>query len=303
MEVGDAGEGAEDGRLHPAATRRRGTTPSRWRWTTPRFRTRASGTRRCCAATCAKYDWLHLHHEDFTGQYGKFWAAYHTMPAGTSRRRRCRRRWPPSWLRQGRRSSRARSPRRSATTSGAAASCSACARRTDTYDIALAAAGRGHRRRRLRRRPARPGRAAQARLLAHARVPRLPPRGRTRSPTSSPTSTARRRPTSAAPTRLFTLFDFTAKNDPVPTMLTQDHVNAVPEFLGPEHGLPPRHAQARRDRARRGRGHRRGEVRARPVRARHVHVPRRPRPRGLPAHGGRPARPSWTSSRTRRATG
>lgn len=24
------------------------------------------------------YDWLHLHHEDFTGQYGKFWSAYHT---------------------------------------------------------------------------------------------------------------------------------------------------------------------------------------------------------------------------------
>ncbi|HXS37979.1 MAG TPA: hypothetical protein VN721_14850 [Flavipsychrobacter sp.] len=23
-----------------------------------------------------KYDWLHLHHEDFTGQYGKFWHAY-----------------------------------------------------------------------------------------------------------------------------------------------------------------------------------------------------------------------------------
>ena len=23
------------------------------------------------------YDWLHLHHEDFTGQYGKFWARYH----------------------------------------------------------------------------------------------------------------------------------------------------------------------------------------------------------------------------------
>lgn len=22
------------------------------------------------------YDWLHLHHEDFTGQYGKFWSAY-----------------------------------------------------------------------------------------------------------------------------------------------------------------------------------------------------------------------------------
>ena len=22
------------------------------------------------------YDWLHLHHEDFTGQYGKFYASF-----------------------------------------------------------------------------------------------------------------------------------------------------------------------------------------------------------------------------------
>jgi hypothetical protein len=27
-----------------------------------------------------KYDWLHLHHEDFTGQYGKFYAAYNSAP-------------------------------------------------------------------------------------------------------------------------------------------------------------------------------------------------------------------------------
>ncbi|MEO6831750.1 MAG: hypothetical protein ABI378_05435, partial [Chitinophagaceae bacterium] len=27
----------------------------------------------------ANYDWLHLHHEDFTGQYGKFWAGQHNM--------------------------------------------------------------------------------------------------------------------------------------------------------------------------------------------------------------------------------
>lgn len=26
------------------------------------------------------YDWLHLHHEDFTGQYGKFYASYRTYP-------------------------------------------------------------------------------------------------------------------------------------------------------------------------------------------------------------------------------
>ncbi|MBE7174831.1 MAG: asparagine synthetase B [Mucilaginibacter polytrichastri] len=28
----------------------------------------------------SKYDWLHLHHEDFTGQYGRFWSAFRTMP-------------------------------------------------------------------------------------------------------------------------------------------------------------------------------------------------------------------------------
>ena len=27
-----------------------------------------------------KYEWLHLHHEDFTGQYGKFYAQYHFAP-------------------------------------------------------------------------------------------------------------------------------------------------------------------------------------------------------------------------------
>ena len=27
-----------------------------------------------------KYDWLHLHHEDFTGQYGKFFGVYQNMP-------------------------------------------------------------------------------------------------------------------------------------------------------------------------------------------------------------------------------
>jgi len=27
-----------------------------------------------------EYDWLHLHHEDFTGQYGKFWSSYANAP-------------------------------------------------------------------------------------------------------------------------------------------------------------------------------------------------------------------------------
>ena len=28
----------------------------------------------------SKYDWLHLHHEDFTGQFGKFWRTHQHMP-------------------------------------------------------------------------------------------------------------------------------------------------------------------------------------------------------------------------------
>jgi len=28
----------------------------------------------------SKYDWLHLHHEDFTGQYGKFWGSSRNKP-------------------------------------------------------------------------------------------------------------------------------------------------------------------------------------------------------------------------------
>ena len=30
--------------------------------------------------TIEQYDWLHLHHEDFTGQYGKFYRNYHNAP-------------------------------------------------------------------------------------------------------------------------------------------------------------------------------------------------------------------------------
>ncbi len=35
-----------------------------------------------------KYDWLHLHHEDFTGQYGRFYAGYRTAPWYVERKQR-----------------------------------------------------------------------------------------------------------------------------------------------------------------------------------------------------------------------
>jgi hypothetical protein len=36
--------------------------------------------REVLAGRLHQYDWLHLHHEDFTGQYGKFYRNYHTAP-------------------------------------------------------------------------------------------------------------------------------------------------------------------------------------------------------------------------------
>jgi hypothetical protein len=36
--------------------------------------------REVLAGVLEDYDWLHLHHEDFTGQYGKFWSMYRSAP-------------------------------------------------------------------------------------------------------------------------------------------------------------------------------------------------------------------------------
>ena len=43
---------------------------------------------------------------------------------------------------------------------------------------------------------------------------------------------------------VFTLFDFSAKNFPVPTMLIQNHVSAVPEFLGQTTGFRRSHVKS-----------------------------------------------------------
>ena len=147
----------------------------------------------------AKYDWLHLHHEDFTGQYGKFWAAYHSMP-WYSRRRLCRRRWPPSWASPRCRSSRARSRSRSATTSAAAASCSRCARRpTPTTSPWLPPAWTSPTSSTTATRPTpRRSRSSTSRRRSRSATSRSSP---TRSSTSSRTSTSPPRRTSAGRTR------------------------------------------------------------------------------------------------------
>ena len=183
----------------------------------------------------SKYDWLHLHHEDFTGQHGKFWASYHQFP----------------WYQEEERVQKAMAARlgfaKVSQLKGAVARaikdyigrggfmfgmCSA----TDTYDISLAAEGVDIADVIYDGDPPEPGASRKldySKTLAFRdfRIEMDPILYRF-SDIDMTQDAAQR-----GPNQLFTLFDFSAKNDPVPSMLVQDHVNGVPEFLGQNTGF------------------------------------------------------------------
>ena len=183
----------------------------------------------------SKYDWLHLHHEDFTAQHGKFYAAYHTFP----------------WYLEEERVQRAMAAKlgfaKVTQLKGAVAlgikefvqrggfmfgMCSA----TDTYDIALSALGLDIAESVYDGDPADRGAGSRldySRTLAFKDYKiEMDPMLYRFSDIDVTQEAALR-----GPNTVFTLFDFSAKNDPVPTMLIQDHVNAVPEFLGQSTGF------------------------------------------------------------------
>ena len=178
----------------------------------------------------AQYDWLHLHHEDFTGQYGKFYRSFKTA----------------SWYIQQKKDFEENAKKHGFTKVSEAklaiskkvkdfvigggflfAMCSA----TDSYDIALAAehtdiCG-----------PMFDGdpidNNAQKKLNFDLGIafkdyqvyfdPNL-------YEFSSIDATRTRKIPAA--NDFFTLFDFSAKWDPVPTMLTQNHTKVVKGFMG-----------------------------------------------------------------------
>ena len=82
----------------------------------------------------------------------------------------------------------------------------------------------------------------------------------------------------------FTLFNFSAKIDPVATMLVQNHRQVIPDFYGLTTSLHPEDAQAQRHGAGRGAGRALGQVHPRRARAGHLDLLRR-------ARSGRPAAP------------
>ncbi|UCF71428.1 MAG: asparagine synthetase B [candidate division WOR-3 bacterium] len=177
-----------------------------------------------------KYDWLHLHHEDFTGQYGKFY--------GSQRQNE----WYQSEVRMNEEAARrlgfakvsklklsvAIAIKEYIAQGGFVFSmCSAC----DTYEIALAAAevdichdvfdGDPH--------------DSQVnskldfnRCLAFENFQVVVDPLVYEHSTIDVTQEASRR----GPDTYFSLFDFSAKFDPVPCMLVQNHTSLVKEFLG-----------------------------------------------------------------------
>ena len=185
-----------------------------------------------------EYDWLHLHHEDFTGQYGKFYSSF----AGAA------------WYmeQQVLLESEARKlgfkkvselqkavARRIREYVGGGGFMFAMCSATDTYDIALAAEGVDICDVMYDGDPPDPD--AQQRLdftktLAFTDFTlEMNPLRYEYSDIDQPPSEllAMQNPD----TDYFTLFEFSAKFDPVPTMLTQDHVNVLHNFLGQTTGF------------------------------------------------------------------
>ena len=178
----------------------------------------------------SEYDWLHLHHEDFTGQFGKFYASYRNQKwyqdevksqeataqmfgySKVSQMKLAVSKTIKKYLEDG---------------GFLFAMCSA----TDTYDIALAAEGVDICEHMFDGDPADP--AAQGKLdynksLAFKNFELV------RSPFQYEFSDIDANLGRRVPEHMdyFTLFEFSAKWDPVPTMLTQNHTRTVKGFMG-----------------------------------------------------------------------
>ncbi len=177
------------------------------------------------------YDWLHLHHEDFTGQYGRFWAAYHNAP----------------WYQEDERLQEATAHKlgfnkvsmmklavaqkiRDFTAGGGFlfAMCSA----TDSYDIALAAEGVDICESMF------DGDGADPKMnskLDYSKGFAFENYKLSTNPYEYEFSDIDNEPPVRRVTRtedFFTLFEFSAKWDQVPTMLCQNHEQVIKGFMG-----------------------------------------------------------------------
>lgn len=180
----------------------------------------------------SKYDWLHLHHEDFTGQYGKFYAQYRNQPWYIAQQKEfedCAKRHKFKKVSELKLAVVKKIREYCAGGGFLFAMCSAA----DTYDIALAAEGidicesmyDGD------------GADMQAnRKLSFKNTFAFQDFQISMNPYEYEYSTIDNQPFERGNTTeandVFTLFQFSAKWDPIPTMLTQCHEYIIKGFMG-----------------------------------------------------------------------
>ncbi|ELR73235.1 hypothetical protein C900_04746 [Fulvivirga imtechensis AK7] len=178
-----------------------------------------------------KYDWLHLHHEDFTGQYGKFYRSFKNMPWYIEQQREFEESARKHGFNKVSLLKLAVAKRIKEFVSGGGflfAMCSA----TDSYDIALAAEGIDIVERMFDGDPADP--AAQQKLnfentfaFYNFKISRDPYEYEFSNIDNQLSERGLREEND-----FFNLFEFSAKWDPIPTMLTQNHTRVIKGFYG-----------------------------------------------------------------------
>ncbi len=184
------------------------------------------------------FDWLHLHHEDFTGQYGKFYASYASQQWYIDQQILNEKMAAKLGFKKvsEMKKSVARAIKSYVGNGGFLfAMCSA----TDSYDIALAAENVDIVDVMFDGDPPDPD--AQKKLdysktfafenFTLVMNPLIYEYSDIDIPPSDPV------PLTDPNTDYFTLFEFSAKYDPVPTMLTQNHINVIKGFMGQTTGF------------------------------------------------------------------
>ncbi|MEO7991769.1 MAG: asparagine synthetase B [Chryseolinea sp.] len=188
------------------------------------------------AGTLAKYDWIHLHHEDFTGQYGKFYQQFSNSP------------WYIEAQKEAEQTARKHGFHKVSMLKLAVvkkikefvagggflfAMCSA----TDSYDIALSAEGIDICERMYDGDPADP--QAQQKLnyqntlaFTDFTLERNSLQYEFSDIDNQPNERGLRQDND-----YFSLFEFSAKWDPIPSMLTQNHTRVIQGFFGQTTGF------------------------------------------------------------------
>lgn len=178
----------------------------------------------------SKYDWLHMHHEDFTGQYGKFYASYHNAQWYKDQKRNAEEEAHSfGFAKVSEKKLFVAKTIKAYVENGGFlfAMCSG----TDSFDIALAAENVDICESMFDGDPADP--QAQSKL-DYAKCLAFQNFKLKTNPMEYEYSdidvTETRRVNDNAD--FFTLFEFSAKWDPVPTMLCQNHTNIIHGFMG-----------------------------------------------------------------------